>query len=133
MGMVAILVMWSKPFEQLFFPKSPGGCIWNVVAIGPIVTEEKSFENLGRMDDGPCLYYKLPRSLRLRWAKKPCHGSSTFFMDWFWYNKCDIIWDKCVFRHCRSKVIVTDAILEKLCHASSAFLWTDFDYTSQKC
>ena len=24
-------------------------------------------------DDGACLYYKLPRSLRLRWAKKPAY------------------------------------------------------------
>ena len=44
MGMVAMLVMWPRPFEQLFFPKGPGGCIWNLVAIGPVVSEEKSFE-----------------------------------------------------------------------------------------
>ena len=83
MGMAAMLVMWPGPFEQLFFPKGPGGCIWNLVAIGPVVSEEKSFEIVdgrrttddGRTDgrttdDGACLYYKLPRSLRLRWAKK---------------------------------------------------------------
>ena len=44
MGMAAMLVMWPRPFEQLFFPKGPGGCIWNLVAIGPVVSEEKSFE-----------------------------------------------------------------------------------------
>ena len=44
MGMAAILVMWSRPFEQLFVPKVPGGCIWNLVKIGPVVSEEKSFE-----------------------------------------------------------------------------------------
>ena len=83
MGMAAMLVMWPRSFEQLFFPKGPGGCIWNLVAIGPVVSEEKSFEIVdgrrttdrrtddGRTtDDGACLYYKLPRSLRLRWAKK---------------------------------------------------------------
>ena len=79
MGMAAMLVMWPRPFEQLFFPKGPGGCIWNLVAIGPVVSEEKSFEIVdgrrttcdGRTtDNGACLYYKLPRSLRLRWAKK---------------------------------------------------------------
>ena len=75
MGMVAMLVMWPRPFEQFFFPKGPGGCIWNLVAIGSVVSEEKSFEIVdgrtddGRVDDGACLYYKLPRSLRLRWAK----------------------------------------------------------------
>ena len=44
MGMAAMLVMWPIPFEQLFFPKGPGGCIWNLVAISPLVSEEKSFE-----------------------------------------------------------------------------------------
>ena len=82
MGMAAMLVMWSRSFEQLFFPKGPGGCIWNLVAIRPVVLEEKSFEIVdgrrtddGRTDgrttdNGACLYYKLPWSLRLRWANK---------------------------------------------------------------
>ena len=53
MGMAAMLVMWPRPFEQLFFPKGPGGCIWNLVAIGPVVSEEKSFEIVdGRGTDG---------------------------------------------------------------------------------
>ena len=80
MGMAAMLVMWSSFFEQLFFPKGPGGCIWNLVAINPVVSEEKSFEIVdgrrtdGRTDrqttdDGAFPSYKLPRSLRLRWAK----------------------------------------------------------------
>ena len=53
MGMAAMLVMWPRPFEQLFFPKGPEGCIWNLVAIGPVVSEEKSFEIVdGRRTDG---------------------------------------------------------------------------------
>ena len=33
----------------------------NLVAIGLVVSEEKSFEIVdGRTDDGACLYYKLP-------------------------------------------------------------------------
>ena len=48
MGMVAILVMWAGPFEQLFFPPTPGGYIWNLVTIGPVVSEEKSFEIVDR-------------------------------------------------------------------------------------
>ena len=55
MGMAAMLVMWPRPFEQLFFPKGPEGCIWNLVAIGLVVSEEKSFEIVdGRRtpDDG---------------------------------------------------------------------------------
>ena len=52
MGMAAILVMWPRPFEQLFFPKCPGGCIWNLVAIGLVVSEEKSFEIVDGQTDG---------------------------------------------------------------------------------
>ena len=54
MGMAAMLVMWPRSFEQFFFPKGPGGCIWNLVAIGPVVSEEKSFEIVDgqRTDDG---------------------------------------------------------------------------------
>ena len=54
MGMAAMLVMWPRPFEQCFFPKGPGGCIWYLVAIGPVVSEEKLFEIVDgrRMDDG---------------------------------------------------------------------------------
>ena len=44
MGMAAILVMWPGPFEQLFVPPTPGGYIWNLVIIAPVVSEEKSFE-----------------------------------------------------------------------------------------
>ena len=53
MGMAAMLVMWPKSFEQFFFPKDPRGCIWNLVAISPVVLEEKSFEIVdGRTTDG---------------------------------------------------------------------------------
>ena len=44
MGMTAILVMWPGPFEQIFVPPTPGGCIWNLDTIGPVVSEEKLFE-----------------------------------------------------------------------------------------
>ena len=44
MGMAAILVMWPGPFKQLFVPPIPGGYIWNLVTIGSVVSEEKSFE-----------------------------------------------------------------------------------------
>ena len=73
MGMAAMLVMWPKPFEQFFFPKVPGGCMWNLVAIGPVVSE-KSFEIVdGRTDNRrttePAYTISSPRSLWLRWAK----------------------------------------------------------------
>ena len=52
MCMAAMLVMWPRPFEQLFFPKGPGGCIWNLVSIDPVVSE-KSFKIVdGQTDDG---------------------------------------------------------------------------------
>ena len=52
MGMAAMLVMWPGPFEQLFVPKSPRGYIWNLVTIGPVVSEEKSFEIVDGRTDG---------------------------------------------------------------------------------
>ena len=52
MGMAAMLVMWPSPFEQFFFPKVHGGFIWNLVAIGSGVTEEKSFEIVDGRTDG---------------------------------------------------------------------------------
>ena len=85
MGMAAMLVMWPRPFEQLFFPKGPGGCIWNLVAISPVVSEDKSFEIVTddvRTDNGACLYYMLPRSLRLRWAKKCFFREIVSFICW---------------------------------------------------
>ena len=59
MGMAAILVMWPRTFEHFFFPKGPGGCIWNLVTIGRIVSKKFGIVD-GRTDDGACLYYKLP-------------------------------------------------------------------------
>ena len=46
MGMAAILVMWSRPFEQIFVPPSYGGSLWNLVFIGQAVSKEKKFENV---------------------------------------------------------------------------------------
>ena len=44
MGMAAILVMRPGPFEHLFVPSTPGGYIWNMVTVGLVVSEKKSFE-----------------------------------------------------------------------------------------
>ena len=46
MGMAATLVMWPGPLEQTFVPSSQGGSIWNLASIGPVVSEEKMFENV---------------------------------------------------------------------------------------
>ena len=45
-GMSAILVMWPRPFEQIFVPQSQGGSTWNLALINPVVSEEKMFENV---------------------------------------------------------------------------------------
>ena len=77
MGVAAILVMWPGPFEQTFVPAS----IWNLSSIGPVVSGEKMFENVGgRTTDGrQSDWYTIssPMSLRLRWAnKRVMHASS---------------------------------------------------------
>ena len=51
MVMAAILVMWSGPFEQTFVPSSKGGSTWNLASIGPLVSEEKMFENVDTHTD----------------------------------------------------------------------------------
>ena len=58
MGMAAMLVIWPRLFEQLFVPDGPVDCIWNLVKISPVVSEEKWFEIVdGRTSDiGGCLY-----------------------------------------------------------------------------
>ena len=55
--------MWPGPFEQIFVPPSQGGSIWNLASIGPVVSEEKVFENVDihtyiRTTEA-YLYYKL--------------------------------------------------------------------------
>ena len=64
MGMAATLIMWPRPFEQLFFPKGPEGCIWNLVTISPVVSEKKSFEIVDEQTDG-------------RWTMEPAYTISS--------------------------------------------------------
>ena len=61
MGMAAILVMWPGPFEQTLFPLSQGETTWNLASFGPVVSEEKMFENIDEVQrtTEACLYYKL--------------------------------------------------------------------------
>ena len=40
MGVVAMLVMWPGPYEQIFIPSTPGGSICNLITIGLVVFEE---------------------------------------------------------------------------------------------
>ena len=53
MGVVAILVMWPKLFEQTFVPSSQGDSTWNLASISQVVIEE-SFKilNLRDLDQG---------------------------------------------------------------------------------
>ena len=45
MGMAAIFVKWPGPHEQTINPPSHGRSTWNPTSIGPVVSEEKMFEN----------------------------------------------------------------------------------------
>ena len=51
MGIVAILAKRPRPFEQISNLILPGCCIWNLIEIGPAVSEEKSFEKVNDADD----------------------------------------------------------------------------------
>ena len=53
MGIVAIFVMWPRPFEQGFVPLSQGGSTWNLASIGLVVIEEKKFKNIESETFGP--------------------------------------------------------------------------------
>ena len=44
--MEAILSMWPGPFEQILHPLLPRCCKWNLIKINPVVSKEKSFENV---------------------------------------------------------------------------------------
>ena len=58
MGRVAILIMWPRCGKQTFVPPAHEGSIWNLALIGPVVSEEKTFDECGQQTDGgACLYY----------------------------------------------------------------------------
>ena len=46
MGMAAILVMWPAPFNKFLLPHPKAAALWNLASIGPVVSEEKMFENV---------------------------------------------------------------------------------------
>ena len=65
MGVGAMLVMCPSRFEQFFVPATSEGYMWNLVTIGPVLSEERSSEIVDGLEDGngqhslPIL--KLPR------------------------------------------------------------------------
>ena len=86
MGMAAILFMWPWPFEQTFFPPTHGGSIWNLASIGPVVSEEKMFENVeDRWHTMEAyLYYSCGYS-----SESPRHGNSNKYRQhmFLWISK----------------------------------------------
>ena len=58
-GVAAILVIWLGRI----FPPLYKGCIWNIIEIGPVVSEEKSFENLRQITSD--LWPRSPNDLDL--------------------------------------------------------------------
>ena len=48
MATVAILVIKLVPFEIFLIQPSPGGCTWNLIKIGPAVSEEELFGNVDK-------------------------------------------------------------------------------------
>ena len=52
MGMVAILVMWHKPFIFIFIPPSYEGSTWNLASIS-LAASKESLKMLNLSDLGP--------------------------------------------------------------------------------
>ena len=50
MGMVPILVIWSRPHELSFISQSQKDFIWNLASIGSVVSENKKCENVDMQD-----------------------------------------------------------------------------------
>ena len=64
MGVAVILVMWPRCNKQTFVSPAQGGALLNLALNGPVISEEKLFEECGRRTDGrrttePALYFKL--------------------------------------------------------------------------
>ena len=68
MGVVATYLRDQDHLNKPSFPPSKGVSIWNLSSIGPVVSEEKMFENVGGCRSH-WFTISSPRSLRLRWAK----------------------------------------------------------------
>ena len=77
MGVAAILVMWSRPYEQTFVPPPHTGSISNLVSIGPAFQRRCHLKMLmmQRHMTGHCLTCKLSRSL-------PSFGSGELKREW---------------------------------------------------
>ena len=70
MGIVAILFMRPGAFEQIFNLPLPVCCIWNLILIGPVVSEKKSFEKgYDATDDGSLSKLYAPLDTWLWWAQ----------------------------------------------------------------
>ena len=86
MGIVAIWAMRPGPFEYIFKLPLPGWCTWNLIEIGPAVSEEKSFENVNTFNPSD-LWPRTLNALGLwysqRWMK---HSLSYHRVPLFWKN-----------------------------------------------
>ena len=64
MDMVAILIMWPDVLVKPLFPFAHEGSIWNLALMGPVVSEEKTYDECGQWTDG-------------RWMKEPAYTVSS--------------------------------------------------------
>ena len=79
MGMAAILIMWSGPFEQLFVPPTHGSYIWTLVTIGPTVSQEKSFETSSWADN---IIFVIQEQVTLKWNIRSGPWSEILCLSW---------------------------------------------------
>ena len=70
LGMTGVLVIWPGSFEHTFVTPSQVCSMWDLTLIGPIVSEEKMFEECGRRTTEACISYKLTDEPSVGWANK---------------------------------------------------------------
>ena len=85
-AMVAILVMWPRPFEQTFVSPSHRSSIWNLTLIGPMVPEEKMLKECGQRRTTTEAYMYLSYKLTI-WAEIWAFGSGELIRWIFLFNQ----------------------------------------------
>ena len=128
MSMTAILVMWPGPFEQFFVPPIPGGYSWNLVTIGLVVSEEKSFEIVDgrRRTTEPAYTISSPGAfgsgeLKRLFSVRECSDDPAAWLTWSWHVQMHF------------SQLITDGWIYVICMAAGWIAHYPPDYRVNRC